>query len=193
MPRVDLADSLSKVRSFLFLLLPDLKLAGHRNLKQLSATERTNRYENAKADAALAHQVDCALWDDTILQLMDYYEIVVYAQSGMIYLNGYIANKANQRQIESIIHSIPGVIKIQNNLVVDDMLVLEIAASLGKLERDYGCKFFITALQGVVSISGAVIDQAVKILAEQCATTNPDVRGVINNVRTSRYKLERAP
>ena len=82
MPRADLADPLAKVRSVLFLLLPDFKLAEYRKLKPISANERTNRCENAKADAALTQQVNCALWEGTVIRLIDYYDIVVYAQGG---------------------------------------------------------------------------------------------------------------
>ncbi|HXD10547.1 MAG TPA: BON domain-containing protein, partial [Anaerolineales bacterium] len=54
-----------------------------------------------------------------------------------------------------------------------------------RLEHTYDCKFFTGTSHGVVSINGNVRDDHVKLLAEQCAAANPNVRGVINNVQVA--------
>ncbi|HLE91913.1 MAG TPA: BON domain-containing protein, partial [Anaerolineales bacterium] len=93
-------------------------------------------------------------------------------------------------RIETAMRAIPGILGIQNNLVLDDKLTLEVAASLGKLEHSYDCKFFTGASHGVVSLNGIVSDENVKLSAEKCAASNPNVRGVINHVRVSGDELE---
>ena len=166
------------------------QLSNCRDLSPLMTEEHKGHNENAKADAALAHEVDRALLKDNVLKVIDYYQIDVYVKNGTVSLNGHILNAANKTLIENTIWAIPGTLEIRNNLILDDKLTLEIAASLGKLEHQYGCKFFTSVSHGVVSLNGIVSDENVKSLAEKQAAKNPSVRGVINHVRVSGARLE---
>lgn len=143
-----------------------------------------------KADAAIKEYIDRALWKDDVLRAIEYHEIDVHVQNGVVYLNGHIVSTTSQSRIQIAIQAIPGILGIQNNLVLDDKLTLEVATSLGKLEHTYACKFFTGASHGVVSLNGTVSDENVKLLAEKCAASNPNVRGVINHVRVSGAQLE---
>jgi hypothetical protein len=62
----------------------------------------------------------------------------------------------SQIRVENAIRAIPGILGIQNHLVLDDKLTHEVAASL----------------------------------TEQCVATNPNVRGVINNIHISGAETE---
>src|SRR5271157_2809001 len=53
-----------------------------------------------------------------------------------------------------------------------------------QVENTYDCKFFTGVSHGVVLLSGNVENSNIKLLAEKCASSNPNVRGVINTVRT---------
>src|SRR5574341_1877960 len=143
-----------------------------------------------KTDAAIKGSIDRAIWKDDVLRAIEYYEIDVHVKKGVVYLNGHIVSTTSQSRIENAIGAIPGILGIQNNLVLDDKLTLEVAASLGTLEHTYGCKFFTGASHGVISLNGIVSDENVKLLAEKCAASNPNVRAVINNVRVSGAELE---
>lgn len=145
--------------------------------KSLSPTQKT--------DAALKGSIERALGHDGILRAIEYDEIDVYVKNGIVYLHGHIVNTNSKRQIENAIRSISGVRGIQNSLVLDDKLTLNVAGSLGELEHTYDCKFFTGASHGVISLNGNVRDDSVKLLAEQRAASNPNVRGVINNVHIS--------
>jgi hypothetical protein len=112
-------------------------------------------------------------------------EIDLHVKKGVVYLHGHIVSTTSQSRIEKALRTIPGILGIKNNLVLDDRLTLEVATSLGQLEHTYDCKFFTGASHGVVSLNGIVRDEAVKLLAEKCAASNPNVRAVINNVRVS--------
>jgi hypothetical protein len=90
---------------------------------------------------------------------------------------------ASQRLIENIIRTIPGIAGVKDNLVLDDQLKIEIAGALGKLEHLYDCKFFTSTSHGVLFLHGTVGNASIKLLAEQCAAANPNVRGVINNIK----------
>lgn len=137
-----------------------------------------------KADETIKEAIDHAIWKDNILRALDY-EIGIHVKNGVVHLNGHILNIASNIQIENAIKDIPGILEIKNDLVLDDKLNLEVAVSLGKLEHTYDCKFFTGTSRGVVSLNGIVSAEHVKLLAEKCAADNPNVRGVINNVRIS--------
>jgi BON domain-containing protein len=138
-----------------------------------------------KTDAAMKASIDSALWKDDLLRAIESYGIVVHVKDGVVYLSGHIVNATSQRRIQNAIGAIPGILAIQNHLVLDDRLTLEVAGSLGELEHTYNCKFFSGASHGVVSLNGIVSDENVRSLAEKCVANNPNVRGVINNVRVS--------
>ncbi|HUE97740.1 MAG TPA: BON domain-containing protein [Anaerolineales bacterium] len=143
-----------------------------------------------KTDAAIKEHIDRALWKDDILRAIESYEIEVHVKNGVVYLNGHIVNATSQNRIKNAIRAIPGLLGIQNNLVLDDRLTLVVAASLGNLEHTYGCKFFTGASHGVVSLNGIVSDENVKLLAEKEVSSHPNVRAVINNVRVAGSELE---
>ena len=154
--------------------------------------ERTQQSEQGNAtspgqrsDASLKTSVEHAIWKDEVLRAIEYYEIDVRAKNGIVHLNGHIANTTSRIRIENAIRSIPGLLGLENHLVLDEKLTLEIAAALGKLEHTYSCKFFTGSSHGVVSINGIVSSEKVKLLAEMCAAQYPKVRAVMNNVRVA--------
>jgi len=134
-----------------------------------------------KTDAAIKGLVDRAIWKDDVLRAIESHEIEVRVKNGVVYLNGHIVSTTSQNRIQNAMRAIPGLLAIQNNLVLDDKLTHEVARSLGSLEHTYGCKFFTGASHGVISLNGMVSDENVKLLAEKCVSSNPNVRGVINN------------
>jgi osmotically-inducible protein OsmY len=143
-----------------------------------------------KTDAAIKGFIDRALWKDDVLRAIEYYEIDVRVKNGVAYLNGHIVGITSQSRINKALRAIPGLLGIQNNLVLDDKLTHEVATSLGKLEHTHGYKFFTGASHGVISLNGNVSDENVKLLAEKYAASHPDVRAVINNVRVSGVERE---
>jgi osmotically-inducible protein OsmY len=138
-----------------------------------------------KTDAAIKESVDQAFWKDDVLRAIEYYEMDVHVKNGVVYLYGHIVSTTSQSRINKALRAIPGLLGIQNNLVLDDKLTHEVATSLGKLEHSYDCKFFTGASHGVISLNGIVSDENVKRLAEKSAASHPNVRAVINNVRVS--------
>ena len=143
-----------------------------------------------KTDAAIKENVYQAFWKDDVLRAMEYSEIDVHVKNGVLYLDGHIVSSTSQSRIENATRAIPGILGTQNNLVLDDRLTHEVATALGDLERTYACKFFTGASHGVISLNGIVRDENVKLLAEKCAASNPNVRAVINHVRVSGTELE---
>lgn len=138
-----------------------------------------------KTDARIKDSLYNAFRRDDILRAIEYDQIDVHVRNGTVYLSGHIVNTTSRNRIEAAIRDIRGILGVQNNLVLDDKLTNEVAASLGALEHTYNCKFFTGVSHGLVSLNGTVSDENVKLLAEKCAASNPNVRGVINHVRLS--------
>ncbi len=136
-----------------------------------------------KADVAIKESIYRAFWKDNFLRTMEYHEVDVHVRDGFVYLYGHIVSITSQRLIENIIRTIPAIAGVKDNLVLDDKLTMEIAVGLGKLEHLYNCKFFTGTSHGVISLNGVVSNANIRFLAEQCAASNPNVRGVINNIR----------
>ena len=136
-----------------------------------------------KTDAAIQESMNSALWNDRVLRALDNHQIDVQVRSGVGYLNGHILSRISQSRIKNALRAIPGLLEIKNNLVLDDKLTTEVAASLGKLEHTYTCKFFTGVIHGVVTLNGAVSHSDVRDRAEQRAANHPQVRGVINYIR----------
>lgn len=139
--------------------------------------------ESTPADIDLAKLVDNALWNVPILRALDYSQIEIRVREGMVGLYGHVTNMTNRHLAESAIWSVNGVGGLANGVIADDTLLSEVATSLGSLEHTYGCKFFTGISHGVVMLNGTVDDPKARLLAEQYAASNPNVRGVINSVR----------
>jgi osmotically-inducible protein OsmY len=138
-----------------------------------------------KADARIKDSIYKALWKDDILRAVEQDQLDVHVKEGAVYLSGHIVNMTSRNRIEAALRNIPGIVGVQNKLVLDDRLTHEVAASLGALEHTYDCKFFTGVSHGLVSLNGVVRNQDVKLLAEKRAANHPNVRGVINHVQVS--------
>jgi len=166
------------------------ELKGGRDSNQSMLEERGGSKEDIRADTALSHEVERALWNDDVVRAIEYDQIDVHVKNGVIHLTGHIVNTSSQNRIMNAIRSIPGILIIDNKLVVDEKLTLEVANALATLEHMHDCKFFTGASHGVLSINGVVSNEEVKMLAEKCAASNPNVRGVVNYVRVSGSERE---
>ncbi len=150
-----------------------MRMTGHR--KSPGSIQQT--------DVAICKIIDNALWKDNVLRALDYYHIDVHVINRVVYLNGHIVSTASLRRVKNAVQAIPGILKIQNNLVLDDQLTREVAGSLGRLEHTNHCKFFTGVSHGVVLLNGQVDTTELRLSAEKCVANHPKVRGVINNIR----------
>ena len=149
----------------------------------MTGEEQKGDNETTKTDAALATEVDQALWKDASFRATDFDNIDVRVSSGIVNLNGHVSSLTNQHRAERLLQNIPGLLGVNNYLIPDDRLLAEVATALGSLENTYNCKFFTGVSHGVVLLSGTVPEAKIRLLAEKYAASNPNVRGVINSVR----------
>ena len=156
---------------------------------QLMPEEQKGHNENTKRDTTLAHEVDHALWRDAAFRATDYDNIDVRVRGGIVSLNGHVSSLTNLHQAEKSLQTIPGLLGVNNHLIPDDQLLVEVSTALGQLESIYDCKFFTGISHGVVLLSGNVDNTNIKLLAEKCAASNPNIRGVINSIHTPESDL----
>ena len=131
-------------------------------------------------DLFLAAEVDNALWSDDTLRVTDYNEIKVTVEGGIVILQGHVVTPINRYRAEKAARSVSGVLGIQNQLVVDDDLVLDVAQALGSDCRTRHERIFVGAQKGIVTLSGEVASVTARETAEEVAASVPQVRGVVN-------------
>jgi osmotically-inducible protein OsmY len=146
-----------------------------------------------KRDAALKENIASALWKDVVLRALDYSEIDVHVNNGVVTLNGHIGGKRSQSRVNNALQDIAGIVELRNQLILDDKLTLDVASALGRLEQAHNCKFFTGASHGVISLNGTVRNEHVKLLAEKYASEIPNTRGVINNIKAPGEKSVLSP
>ena len=132
------------------------------------------------SDEVLGAAVDKALWSDEILRQTDYQEIGLSVQEGVVRLQGHVVTQGNKRNAEAAARSVPGVLDLENGLVVDDDLVLEVAQALGKNELTRSERIAVGARNGFITLNGEVSSAAIRHAAEARAASISQVRGVVN-------------
>jgi osmotically-inducible protein OsmY/sporulation protein YlmC with PRC-barrel domain len=131
-------------------------------------------------DAKLSEKVDDALWSDEILRNTDYEEIGVSVQDGIAILRGHVLSAMNKKRVENAARSVVGVLGVENDLVVDQDLVIDVAQALGTDESTRFERISVGAEYGIITLNGRVSSAAIRDAAEAIAASIPQVRGVIN-------------
>jgi len=133
-------------------------------------------------DAALEDTIRHALWMDTVLRGTDLDDMEIHVRDGIAYLSGYLTSVSNRKRVEKALKSVEGLLSIRSELIVDDQITFEVAASLAELEHQHKCKFFTGVSHGVVALNGDVNNLDVREMAGQAAARHPLVRGVLNYI-----------
>jgi len=131
-------------------------------------------------DDALMVDVKNALWSDEILRNTDDKEIGISVEDGVVRLRGHVVTQRNKRKAEDAARSVPGVLDVENCLIVDDDLVLQVAQTLGKNELTRSERIAVGAQNGFITLNGEVGSAAIRDAAEAIAASVPQVRGVVN-------------
>ncbi len=135
-------------------------------------------------DYVLEAEVDQALWPDEMLRETDYKAIAETVENGIVVLRGHVISSANHSRVVDAARSVPGVLDVENHLVVDDDLVISVAQAIGSDLRMRGERVSVGAQNGVIILNGEVASAVLREAAEEIAATVPQVRGVVNYLRT---------
>jgi osmotically-inducible protein OsmY len=143
-----------------------------------------------RPDSALVIDVERALWEDVVLAGIESNRIDVSARSGAIGLQGYISNSAQKARAGEVARQVPGVLSIQNCLVVDVDLKLAAARAVAKVPRGQRGRIFVNAHNGFVILNGEVPTIEAREAAEAQAGEVPLIRGILNSIRVPDAGIE---
>jgi len=135
-----------------------------------------------RSDRLIAADVAQALWDDEVVRSLDYADIDSSVCAGVVTLRGYAATPVSRARAERAARTVPGVLAVVNQIVIDGAVAGAVAQALASDARTRGENLFVQARHGVVSLRGAVGSADVSATAEACAAGVPQVRGIINAV-----------
>src|SRR6202142_1576539 len=83
---------------------------------QSMGEEQKDDPQTIKSDAALATEVDQALWKDASFRATDFDNIDVRVSSGIVNLYGHVSSLSNQHRAEKVLQTIPGLLGVNNYL-----------------------------------------------------------------------------
>ncbi len=143
-----------------------------------------------RPDSTLVTEVEIALWEDVILHGIEYDRMDISARCGVIVLEGYAPNSTIKSRVEDVVHYMPGVLGIINNLVTD--VDLKIAANVAVTKDPYNHedRIFIVSRNGFIHLNGEVSSKEARLAAEERAGNVPQIRGVINSLRVAGVEIE---
>ncbi len=119
------------------------------------------------------------LWKEERLRLLDLDSLSVSIHGGEVTLTGHLCKEDNRQLIEDVVRSMPGVIGVQNSLVVDHDLAIQVAGALAIEKRTCAFNLRVTASHGWICLDGEVPTRELQLVAEEVAGRVPCVRGVI--------------
>ena len=150
------------------------------NVHLLVAKQYLENLPDYYSDEVLGAAADNALWSDEILRNTDYKQIGISVEDSIVRLRGHVVTSMNKGNAEKAARSVPGVLNVENDLVVDDDLVLEVAQALGKNEVTRLERIAVGAQNGFITLDGYVASTAIRDDAEAITASIPQVRGVVN-------------
>ncbi len=143
------------------------------------ATQKASSKPMSRWDEAILQHIWQELWMDDTIRDIDIHDISVDFENGQVCLSGHVSKDTNQKRIEEIARSAPGVNVVHNHLVSDHDLRIQVAEALGDNERT--CLFILSVYSshGWIELGGTVPNRDIQLLAEATAANVPEVRGVI--------------
>src|SRR5690606_6729595 len=79
---------------------------------------------------------------------------------------------------------VPGVLRVENRIVTDGEVAVAVAQALASDAQTREQRILVHAGHGVVTLGGEISSDNIRAAAEEVAAGVPQVRGVINKIRT---------
>jgi osmotically-inducible protein OsmY/uncharacterized protein YrrD len=136
-----------------------------------------------RPDSAIAADVDQALWSDEVVRALDIETIDVVVCDGVVILNGYATTPASKARAERYARQVPGVLRVENQIVTDSEVVTAVAQALARDARTCRARIFAHADHGVVTLYGELDNPDVHAATEKVAASVTHLRGVVNLIQ----------
>lgn len=136
-----------------------------------------------RPDPILVIEVKRALQEERILHGAKIENIHVSARRGFITLSGYVPDSIQKARAEKAARQIPGVLNVENRLVVDADLKLAAAEAVAQIPNSSAGRTFVGAQNGYIVLTGEAPSAESRLAAEERAGSVPEIRGVLNWIR----------
>lgn len=145
-------------------------------------------------DQEIKRAIEQALGEDELIRLgvFAYTPIEITVQAGRVTLRGHVNTSAERQRIQEIAQEVRGVQGLENRLVVDYEVEVAVAQALAHDPRTREHLAQVSSRFGHVFLQGQVPSLEIQMAAEEVAATAPQVRGVINRLRTSPTPVAKA-
>jgi len=130
-------------------------------------------------DDVLLADIWDALGKQDIVRPLDLDSLSITVRGGAVTLTGHLTKEFNRQMMDAIVQSLPGVIVVQNSLVVDHDLAIQVAWALATERRTSDFNLRVTASHGWICLHGEVPTHELQRVAEEVAGQVSSVRGVI--------------
>ena len=136
-------------------------------------------------DDSILAEIWEAVWKHDEIRCVDIDNFSISVQEGSVQLYGHINREDNLELIEKVVRSVPGVIAVENRLVVDRELSHQVAEAFARDERTRPFILLVNCFHGWVSLDGQVPSCELQLAAEEDAAHIPSVRGVVSLPRVA--------
>jgi osmotically-inducible protein OsmY len=143
-----------------------------------------------RPDPILIIEVKRALREERILRGAQTGGIHVNARYGFIGLNGYVPDSSQRARAEKAACRIPGVLGVENRLVVDRDLKIAATKAVAQIPDVPMKSIFVGAHNGFITLKGEVPSLESRRAAEQLVGDVPQIRGVLNTLRVPGLAVE---
>ena len=143
-----------------------------------------------RPDPILVIEVKRALRKEKILRGVWIKGIHVSAEHGFIRLHGYVTDSAQKACAEKAVSRIPGVLGIENRLVVDRDLKIAVTKAVAQIPDVPMKSIFVGAHNGFITLKGEVPSLEFRLEAEELAGNVSRIRGVLNTLRVPGLAVE---
>ncbi|HRW05631.1 MAG TPA: BON domain-containing protein [Caldilineaceae bacterium] len=144
------------------------------------------------SDQILAGQINDALQMNKYLHLAGAGGIEIQVKDGVVTLSGHVGMTMNIIDVDYAVHSVLGVVRVENHLVADDKLMMAVARALGNDDRMHHEQMGVNAQRGFIYLTGQASSAAIRLLAAQIAAGLPQVRGIVNRIQAPDVVLDDA-
>lgn len=131
-------------------------------------------------DNSILAEIWDAIWKHESIRSLDIDSVSILVKDGIVFLTGHLCRASNRKLIEDIAHSMPGVLAVDNRLVVDNDLIIQVAQVLSRDERTRPFVLPVGCSHGWIHLGGEVPTCELQIAAEEIAGQTPFVRGVLS-------------
>lgn len=140
----------------------------------------THNNQSTHEDSSIQAEIWDKLWKRWEIRALDISSFSVSVKNGRVLLRGHLTMDSNRRLIESTCETIPGVVGVDNCLVIDHDLTMQVAQALAQDGRTRSLILPVGSYHGWVGIGGQVPNRSLQLAAQEVAASVSSVRGVIS-------------